>query len=302
MQKRSLNAESQDNTIIESAATLKFPLAESAPYLVIIYPREQFKRFQLRFEPQIIGRSDTCEIQIDDDLVSRQHCAVRYVQNKVLIEDLGSTNGSFIDGQQIFTSVLNADSRLQIGKVIFKVEFKDSSEIRYDNELYDAATTDALTRVSNRHAFMERTTTEIFLARRENRYLHLLMLDVDFFKKVNDTHGHQAGDFILKEVARLLKETKRGEDLLGRFGGEEFIMLFREVKPEQAQVFADRLRLKIANHKFLFNDTHIPITVSMGLCSEQGENIKDVDSLIARADAALYRSKEDGRNCLSLAD
>jgi diguanylate cyclase (GGDEF)-like protein len=113
---------------------------------------------------------------------------------------------------------------------------------------------------------------------------------------VNDTWGHQCGDMVLKEIARILNEEKREADLLARYGGEEFLLLLAGISPEDARKSAERLRKAVESHKFSWKDTVIPVTISLGLCSRQGENIGKVEELIAECDRLLYVAKEGGRN------
>jgi diguanylate cyclase (GGDEF)-like protein len=122
------------------------------------------------------------------------------------------------------------------------------------------------------------------------------MVDADHFKRVNDTWGHQCGDMVLKEIARILNEEKREADLLARYGGEEFLLLLAGISPEDARKSAERLRKAVESHKFSWKDTVIPVTISLGLCSRQGENIGKVEELIAECDRLLYVAKEGGRN------
>jgi diguanylate cyclase (GGDEF)-like protein len=123
------------------------------------------------------------------------------------------------------------------------------------------------------------------------------MLDIDLFKNVNDTFGHQAGDYVIHQLSVLISKEKRTEDLFGRYGGEEFIVLLRgDLNAEGANIFCERVRNTIENYKFQFDDKKIPVTVSLGFCLENGKDIKSLDDLILRADQALYRAKQNGRN------
>ena len=122
------------------------------------------------------------------------------------------------------------------------------------------------------------------------------MVDADHFKHVNDTWGHQCGDMVLKEVARILNEEKRECDLLARYGGEEFLILLAGIGPEDAKKSAERFRMAIERHRFSWKDTIIPVTISLGLCSRLGESIPKIEEMIADCDKMLYVAKESGRN------
>lgn len=286
-----------DATLIEPGATAPLPRFEPKPYLIILYPRDQFRRVEIPKGSLLVGRSTECGLVVSDDLVSRQHCEIRWDGRFITICDLQSTNGTFIDGAPVVgTPVLGPEQHLQLGKLILKVSFRDAAEIAFESELFEAATTDPLTRISNRRSFMERAQGEWASARRNGEWIHILMLDADHFKRINDSLGHSAGDFILRELAHLCNKVRRTEDLLARYGGEEFILLLSGGEPEQAHLFAERLRSTIDSHHFSFNETPISLTVSIGLASRQGEQIPPLTELIARADAALYQAKNMGRN------
>ena len=124
--------------------------------------------------------------------------------------------------------------------------------------------------------------------------LSVLMLDIDHFKKVNDTYGHLAGDYVLKEVANVIKSTIRQSDICGRFGGEEFLIILPNTKLSGAMKLAERLRNNIHNHKFIYNNQEIPLTVSIGITSASKSD--SIYSIIQRADEALYEAKNKGRN------
>ena len=180
--------------------------------------------------------------------------------------------------------------------MVMKIEFKDKSEEAFDRALYEAATIDPLTKISNRRNFFDRSLGELALARRNNYYVHTIMVDADHFKRVNDTWGHQCGDMVLKEIARILSEEKRECDLLARYGGEEFLLLLAGIGPEDARKSAERLRASIERHRFSWKDTVIPVTISLGLCTRQGEEIPKIEEMIAESDRMLYTAKECGRN------
>lgn len=120
------------------------------------------------------------------------------------------------------------------------------------------------------------------------------MFDLDHFKQINDTHGHQAGDFILKKIAFLVKDNMRQGDILARYGGEEFIAILPETGRHKAMELADRLRTKIAAAKILYNDTTLKVTASFGV-SELIPGM-DMGRLIEDADTMLYKAKRNGRN------
>ena len=221
-----------DQTIVTPGKTIKFEKIELRPHLIILYPQTQFKQIALEKGTVTLGRGQDADIRLDDELVSRKHCTLTFDGINVTVEDLGSTNGTFVDGQPVTRTVLDSDNRLQLGKMVMKVEFKDKSEEAFDRALYEAATIDPLTKISNRRNFFDRSLGEFALARRNNYFVHTIMVDADHFKHVNDTWGHQCGDMVLKEIARILNEEKRECDLLARYGGEDFYCCSRVSDPK----------------------------------------------------------------------
>lgn len=164
--------------------------------------------------------------------------------------------------------------------------------------LEQLAQTDPLTQLLNRRALTERITAEMERALRYDSTMALLMIDLDHFKKVNDTYGHLVGDDVLRDVAQLLGETIRGSDIVARYGGEEFLVLLPETDDEGAERFAERIRSAVEQHRFVAGKESgtLTMTTSVGVAVFPAARIESVEDLFARADAALYRAKADGRN------
>jgi two-component system cell cycle response regulator len=170
---------------------------------------------------------------------------------------------------------------------------------RADNErLAHLATTDPLTALLNRRALTERLTREMERALRDDSSVALLLIDLDHFKRVNDTHGHLVGDAVLRDVAELLLAGARGSDFVGRFGGEEFLIVLPDTDDDGAATFAERIRERVEAHRFRGReaDATLHMTTSIGVATFPAALIESVEDLFARADAALYRAKADGRN------
>ncbi len=122
------------------------------------------------------------------------------------------------------------------------------------------------------------------------------MADLDFFKKINDTYGHLAGDFVLRETGRIIMNVLRRGDVSGRYGGEELVFLLRETPLQGAKIFAERLRELVANHHFFYEGKKITVTLSLGIATLTQGNFKTPQELIAQADNFLYQAKKSGRN------
>jgi len=167
---------------------------------------------------------------------------------------------------------------------------------RLYREVKQLSLTDPLTRLSNRHHFHEELEREFSRSRRHDLNLSLIMIDIDHFKRLNDAYGHLQGDAILKELAKLLKDTFRDSDILGRFGGEEFSIILPMTNGTEAMISAERLRKKVEEHSFPCQFKPLKLTVSLGVSHYPREGVENPDELIKRADEALYRAKKEGRN------
>ncbi|MCM1004255.1 MAG: sensor domain-containing diguanylate cyclase [Candidatus Gastranaerophilales bacterium] len=161
------------------------------------------------------------------------------------------------------------------------------------------ATLDALTNLNNRRQFETRLGQEISITKRQNNPLCAMMVDIDFFKKVNDTYGHAAGDEVLRTVASIIKEQLRESDIPARYGGEEFAVLLPFTKIEEAQIVGERLRKAVEAHPVTVDNVEIAVTISMGLA--EYNKIESGEELFERADKALYEAKKGGRNRVCVA-
>jgi len=172
---------------------------------------------------------------------------------------------------------------------------QESAELRESAEKSrELALKDALTGIWNRQALNENLESEFTRWQRYQKPLSIVIWDIDFFKRVNDNYGHAAGDKVLKTIARIFMQATRDADFIARFGGEEFVGIFPETRLEDALVLANKIRDKVQNSKFHYENKPVPITASAGLATFRPNDT--IDDVFKRADAALYRSKETGRN------
>jgi two-component system cell cycle response regulator len=188
--------------------------------------------------------------------------------------------------------------RLRAGRRILELQ---EELIATREELRTQATRDFLTGISNRGSIMEQLTGEVHRSVRQGTSLAVLMCDVDFFKRINDTHGHPAGDAVLKEVANRMHSAIRPYDAVGRFGGEEFLVLCPGTDAAGGAALARRLRETIASTPIVTDRGPIDVTVSIGLSARVFENVAELDQIISEADAALYAAKHNGRNRVEVA-
>jgi diguanylate cyclase (GGDEF)-like protein len=244
-----------------------------------------------------MGRGSTANIKLSDDGISRRHARILVQGSKVVIEDLGSANGMFINGARVASAALKDGDQIQLGgTTILKFTYHDSLEEDFQRQMYDAALRDALTKAFNKKHFTDRLGTEVAYARRHNTPLALVMFDVDFFKKVNDTYGHLAGDYVLQRLAQITQHALRAEDMFARYGGEEFAVLCRGTNLEDASIIAERLRMQVEASEFVFENARIPVTISAGVAAFPNVAAGTPLDLVAAADEALYAAKRGGRN------
>ena len=263
--------------------------------LVIIYGEDLGRRIPLGPEPCVIGRSSKCDVQVDQESVSRNHARISRHPNGYTIRDLGSTNGTYVNDELVDEVMLRDGDQLKIGRTIFKFIVGGNMEAQYHEEIYRLMTVDGLTDLHNKRFFNEAIEKEISRARRYERTFSLVLFDIDHFKKINDTYGHLAGDAVLRQLGALVKGRVRRDDVPARTGGEEFAVILPEVGAQGAALLADKLRKSVEESTFRFEGTVIPVTVSLGV-AEWAAGIEDPAELVKRADERLYDAKRNGRN------
>jgi len=289
----------QSTDVVRHLGALE-PAGELHPALVVIKGQHAGANFSLDALPMVLGREEDCDIILDDHGVSRYHCRFVAEGDEVILEDLGSTNGTFVNYDEINRVVLNDGDRVRLGQqTVIKFTRQDADEEAYQRQLYEAAVRDPLTGVYNKRYFMERLSSELAFSLRHLTHLSLLVLDIDHFRSINDTYGHPTGDAILAQVAEIITQGSREEDVFARVGGEEFAIVARGIKPRQTWEFGERLRKVVANHTFRDGDLELKLTISVGTtCVTPPAGRLTVQELIRRADDALTRAKESGRNAV----
>jgi diguanylate cyclase (GGDEF)-like protein len=187
-------------------------------------------------------------------------------------------------------------SMLRIKRLQDALEEREKELLEVNERLRYMSQTDALTGLDNRRNLNERIDEMFAHAKRLNEPFSLVMADLDKFKSVNDTYGHQAGDEVLKQLAAILKDEAREIDRVGRYGGEEFMLLLPGAESDDACTFAERVRKRIEGHTFTFPGGTLTRTASFGVASWPHEKIREADDLVRCSDDALYVAKESGRN------
>jgi diguanylate cyclase (GGDEF)-like protein len=247
----------------------------------------------------IIGRSMTSSIFIDDRSVSKSHAKLTVSFGEVAIIDLDSTNKTVVNGAAIPPFVpkkLENNDQVKIGNVLFKYLEEGSIEAAAHQNLQLKSEKDPLTKIWNKGALLLKGPEFFKRAKLLEVPLSLLVFDLDHFKKVNDNFSHQAGDYVLEETAKIIQSKLiRNDDYFARFGGEEFVILLFGSNIQQAEEIGERIRATIDKHQFVYENEELPVTVSIGISSQE-EKMASFDELFAKADSALYASKNSGRN------
>ncbi|MBH23159.1 MAG: GGDEF domain-containing protein [Myxococcales bacterium] len=299
----------RDSTVITVISSPPSRGESKEACLVVINGLDLGKRYTIAQTSVLIGRSSKTDIRIDEDSISRHHALLINDGNRVILRDLDSTNGTYVNDVQIKERTLNDSDQIRVGRTIFKFLTGNNIENAYHEEIYKLTTTDCLTQVHNKRYFIEHLEREMSRSLRYKRSLALLMFDIDRFKWVNDTYGHLTGDFILKQLAGRIKEQIRRDDIFARYGGEEFALLLPELGARAATQLAQKIRKLVAADPFTFDQAVIPVTISIGV-GDLNEYLERIargpdpstepvpEGLVKLVDERLYKAKHNGRNCV----
>jgi two-component system, cell cycle response regulator len=270
-------------------------------YLIGLQGSNVGAMFKLDGPELVIGRASAAHIRLQDEGVSRRHARIIQVADQLVIEDLQSANGTVVNGEKVDHRVLQDGDKIRFGgTTILKFTYHDNLDESFQKQMYEAAIRDGLTKAFNKKYLLDRLATEFAYAQRHKTALSLVMFDIDHFKKVNDTLGHLAGDAALFGVARLASQIIRTEDVLGRYGGEEFGVICRGVPVLSAAILAERLRAALAQTPLDWQGQIVRLTISLGVAGIPELVANSPTDLIAAADEALYESKNGGRNRVSV--
>jgi two-component system, cell cycle response regulator len=271
--------------------------------LICVEGHEVGKPTELVTDETIVGRAPDCGLTLADSKVSRQHARILWMDGYHLVEDLNSANGTFVGGNRITRKRLSPGDVVQFGPVFaFRYSVMDGTQKALLEQLYQSSVLDALTGAFNREYFNSVLATDMAHPQSTAPELCLLMLDIDHFKRVNDEHGHQAGDAVLVELVNRIRVRLRHSDVLCRFGGEEFAIILRGTTLANAARMAERLRLAARKHKVKHADKALSVTVSIGCASIACCEQKTPDALVAVADRRLYAAKHAGRDRVVVSD
>jgi diguanylate cyclase (GGDEF)-like protein len=266
-------------------------------YLVHIYPTgpTMGKRYALN-TPLVLGRGEDSDIRAIDHSVSRLHARIEPSGDGYTVLDQGSTNGTFVNDVQTARAKLRDGDYLRIGNCIYRFLSGGNVEAEYHEEIYRLTIIDALTGVHNKRFMLEFLDRELARSARHARPLALVMIDVDMFRNINESLGHLGGDYTLREITGCIKAGVRREDLFARYGGEEFALVLVETTREGALDVAERIRVLVEEHDFIYENKKFQVTISLGVASTSGDSSLTVEELIRQADEKLFQAKHHGRN------
>jgi two-component system cell cycle response regulator len=265
-------------------------------YLIVLAGSNAGSMHEVR-ERMLLGRAQDADLRFTDEGISRNHAMVTLEGDEVVIHDLGSRNGTYVNEKRVERTTLCDGDKIRIGSTtILKFTHHDNLEESFQRQLYESALRDGLTRAFNKKYFFERLGNELAYALRHKLPLAVIMLDIDYFKGINDTYGHLCGDYVLSRLAQAVGDSVRCEDVFARFGGDEFGIICRGIDAKGASAMAERLRARVTALELEHEGRPIRVTASFGLAALPEISAREPKELVEAADAALYQAKRGGRN------
>ncbi|HUU04667.1 MAG TPA: GGDEF domain-containing protein [Patescibacteria group bacterium] len=258
------------------------------------------KHFILEKKQTILGRDKTVDITILDGKISKVHCEISVIRRGSVIEqigirDLDSTNGTYVNGESVSQVTLKAGDKIQAGDTVLQLSYSDEIEKEYHAKLFNFAARDALTGLYNKRFMLNELENYSRITRRSGRAFSIIMIDIDDFKQINDRFGHLSGDEYLKHLAELVIHSLRDQDIAGRIGGEEFLIILPETAIDGAFQLAVRIRKNIEQFVLRYQNSEIRTTISAGVC-QFDKSLKDVKEFLDLADQAMYEAKKSEKN------
>ena len=295
-----MKADSTDNLESVSLETPipRFSQDQSVPYMVVLAGEMvgRVVRLQLGTESRA-GRVRSCEIYFNCANISREHACFKVDQEgQTTVVDLNSTNGTLVNGKPVSERVLRDGDRICLGNVILRYSLKDNLEFDLQQDLYHKATRDPLTGAFNKRYFMEVFQKEFAYHCRHQKPLSLIIIDLDDFKRLNDTYGHLNGDIVLKSLAGEVMACLRQEDMFARFGGEEFVAVFRFTPRQNAIAVASKLLEMIRSMLFTSKNLEFKVSATIGVATLEDDNFETVEEMLMQADRNLYIGKNQGKD------
>lgn len=284
----------------------KRPQGDWRPALVFLTGDLIAVPIPLEREEVLLGRALEADVRINDAKVSRQHARINAVfdeetgNTQYVLTDLDSRSGTLLNGQKISREALQNGDKIAIGDHILRFELLDEIDREYHRQIHRLLSHDDLTGLLSSRSFFSELRREASRAKDKSRPFCVLMMDIDYFKAVNDTFGHLTGSKTLEEVGGCIMSNLRSGDAAARFGGEEFAAFLLDAELSQGLVAAERIRSGIENYEFSVIRQGKPsekhrITISIGVASFPNDS-RDPIELVEMADSALYHAKREGRN------
>ena len=301
------DANSTDRTLV--VPTVELPKPDSQPpgskgSLVVLAGAEVGHEYPIEEHESVVGRSPNATVSIDLPSVSRYHARIIRIEDqggtRFEVSDLKSTNGTLVNGAAVENARLAHGDTLQLGDVVFRFVVQDTVEGRFHSEIRHRLDHDGLTGLMMLDPFKRFVQVQITRGPERCGPFVLAMTDLDGLKGVNDTHGHLAGRMVVGQMGEIIRQVLLPDDRAALYGGDEATIFFANRTPQEGQAVAERLRELIKSKQFTYGGKTFSVSISQGLAHWpcHGET---VEQLIAAADAALYRAKADGRNCVRMA-
>ena len=287
-----------DSTVVSTQRTVEMP-SKRVGTLVVVRGAEIGRIYPLRRSRVVLGRGQVADIVLPDREVSRTHIAIEAIRVGTDIAfrliDLDSTNHVFVNGVQTASCMLQDGDKIHLGETLLTFELHDAIDTAFHTEIRNRIHYDDLTGLLTFESFRTALSWELDRYANSAKGCAVVMMDLDDFKHVNDTRGHQVGSAVIHSVGALIRGRLRQFDVGARYGGEEFVAYLPETDAAEATTAAERLRLLIANHTFVHQEHSLRITISMGI-SHFPEHGKTLEPLIEVADQRLYEAKRSGKN------
>jgi diguanylate cyclase (GGDEF)-like protein len=272
-------------------------------YLVVLAGDRMGETFPINEGRTAIGRGLHADVRVNDEGISRTHAVVLVEEEQYFLTDAGSTNGTFANGDRVSKHLLDEGDKIQIGATsVLKFTYRDDAEEDLQRTLYESALRDRLTGVFNRGYFDNRLESDVAFALRHGKPLSLVMFDIDGFKRLADGHGREFSDGLLRSMAHRVQSTTRSEDIFARFGGEEFVLICRDVDALRASKAAHRIGSLVRDEPFEVEGQRVTVSVSLGVADLGSLSEPSAKALAEAADTALFVAKREGEDRLEIYD